>query len=535
MIKCHMCRSSNLYKFLDLGSQPHSDGFLTKEDLSNPEPFYPLDVYICRDCGLVQLGTIVSGRVMYNEKYFYEQSTTDTGKCHYFSMSKMVCERFALPKSSLVVDIGSNVGVLLSGFKAQGMSILGVDPAPLIAKKANELGIETIADFFNPEVARKIVGMKGKAKVVTGTNIFAHLPDLHETMDSLKILLDEDGMFIIEVPYLVDLIKNVEYDTIYHQHLRYISVKPLVPFFAGHGFEIFDIEKLPIHGGSLRISVSRKGKRKISPHAQEFLDLEKKENIYSLEVLQDFAKKVAEQRRLLMELLLKLKAEGKRIVAVSTPAKGNTLLNYCGIGADILDYATEKAKIKIGLYTPGTHIPIFPDARLLEDMPDYALLLAWNFAEEIMRNNQEYLKRGGKFIIPIPKPRVVTEMEEMKIENRSPAASDKRGTIIDIMSGEIHHVSIITFTKGSVRANHYHKNQTQYTYVIRGEIELKMKDLREKNPKVTTTVMPERSFVAIPPMVIHKLTALKDSEILALTTEERTSEKYEEDTYRIEI
>ena len=407
MNPCHMCKSENVEKFLDLGEQPHSDGFLGTEELKQEEPKYPLDVYLCKDCGLVQLGTIVSGKVLYNEQYRYEQSTTETGRTHYNALSKLVCNRFSLPAQSLVVDIGSNVGVLLSGFKDQGMTVLGVDPAPLIAAKANDKGIETLQDFFTQAVAQKIVETKGKAAVVTGTNIFAHLPDLHETMKAVNILLKDDGIFLIELPYLVDLLDNMEYDTVYHQHLRYMSIKPLSQFLETFGMEVFDVERIPIHGGSIRVFMSHKGTHPVSPIVKELIALEEQEGVYSMERLNKFAADVAEQRRLLKELVLKLKSEGKRIVAASAPAKGNTLLNYCNLDTSILDYTTEKADIKVGLFTPGTHLPIHHDSKLVEDMPDYALILAWNFADEIMRNLSEYREKGGKFIIPIPKPRIV--------------------------------------------------------------------------------------------------------------------------------
>ncbi len=403
---CHMCRSRNLKKYLDLGFQPHSDSFLTESELNQPEIYFPLSVLLCMDCGLSQLSYVVDGSTLYQKNYIYDASVTETGKRHYYSLAESVCTRLNIPKSSLVVDIGSNVGVLLAGFKLQGMSVLGVDPAPNIAAIANSNGIETIPDFFTSSLAADIVRKKGQASVIAATNIFAHLSDLHDVMRAVNVLLKKGGVFVIEAPYFVDLLNNLEYDTIYHQHLRYLAVKPMVAFFEANGMEIFDVEKYPIHGGSIRVYAVRKGERPISPNVQSFIDLEEKEQIYSFERMLKFAEEVKEHGRLLYELLIDLKKKGKRIVCVSAPAKGNTLLNYSGITRDMVDYVTEKSKLKQGLFTPGSHIPIYSDSKLIEDKPDYALILAWNFSEEIMRNLDDYRKAGGKFIIPIPRPRI---------------------------------------------------------------------------------------------------------------------------------
>ena len=403
-----MCGSANLEKFLDLGMQPHSDSFLTAEEVEQPEVFYPLSVYLCKGCGLVQIGYMVDGSTLYQKNYIYQTSITKTAREHYFGLAGEVCRRFSLKPGSFVVDIGSNVGVLLMGFRELGMKVLGVDPAPNIAKIAlEENDIATIPDFFTLALAKKLLAEHGSASVIAATNIFAHMADLHDAMKAVDVLLGRDGVFVIEAPYLVDLVNNLEYDTIYHQHLRYLSVKPLRAFFEGYGFEVFDVQKVGIHGGSIRVFVARKGAYPILPGVQEFLTLEEAEQVYSVVRLRRFAEQVREHRRLMRKLLDELKQQGKRIVGVSAPAKGNTLLNYCGINSSDLDYLTEKSRLKQGLFTPGMHIPIYGDDRLLKDNPDYALILAWNFADEIMKNLDDYGKRGGKFIIPVPKPRIV--------------------------------------------------------------------------------------------------------------------------------
>ncbi len=405
---CRTCSSKNLFKFLDLGNHPPSDQFRKKDQLNNAVTFYPLDVYLCEDCGFVQLGYIVPPEILYQDNYPYESSTTETGKKHYHDFAESVVKDFGFTADDLAVDIGSNVGVLMEGFKLMGLQINGVDPAPNICAIAETREIPTINDFFGKNAAEKIVSTKGKASVITGTNVFAHVDDLSLFMEAIKILIDEKkGVFIIEAPHLLHLIRHLEYDTIYHEHLSYISIEPLVPFFGRFGMEIIKVEQKDIHGGSIRIFVSHKGNYKIDESVGAVIALEKEEKLRDKDALLAFAAKVADNKAALNQMIQKLKSEGKRIVAVSAPAKGMTLLNYCKLDRQTLDYVTEKSKLKIGLYTPGDHIPVEPDSRLLEDTPDYALLLAWNFAKEIMHNNQEYRDRGGKFIIPIPTPTIV--------------------------------------------------------------------------------------------------------------------------------
>jgi len=407
MITCRMCNSLDLYKFLDLGFTPPADQFKRPIQLLEQEIYYPLEACLCEECGLIQLNHVVSPEVLYRNDYPYESSTTKTGHKHWASFAKTVTDKFQLNNDDLVVDIGSNVGVLLDEFKKLGSRVNGVDPAANIVMLAKERGIDTVCDFFNQMAVEKISSQKGKASVITGTNVFAHIDDLHELMKNVLSLLKDDGVFIFEAPYLVNLIKHLEYDTIYHEHLSYLSVKPLVKFFDKFEMEIFDIEQVDIHGGSFRVYVGKKNQHDVSPVVQQLLDEEDEIKLYSKETLDEFAIRVADNRKELTWLLHSLKNDGKSIVAVSAPAKGMTLLNYCKLGTNILDVVTEKSKLKIGRVTPGTHIPVVPDSYLLDNQPDYALLLAWNFADEIMNNLSEYRKRGGKFIIPIPSPKIV--------------------------------------------------------------------------------------------------------------------------------
>jgi SAM-dependent methyltransferase len=402
-----MCSSAKLHKFLDLGFTPPADQFRRKDQLREPDVYYPLQVMMCDECGLAQLSHVVSPEILYRNDYPYESSTTHTGQTHWSEFAGSVVKRLHLGQSDLAVDIGSNVGVLLAAFRRNGLRVQGVDPAANIVMIAKSNGIETICDFFNEDTAKEIVADKGHASVVTATNVFAHVDDLDAFMLAVSGLLNERGVFIFEAPYFVNLLKHNEYDTIYHEHLSYLSAKPLIPFFRKYGMEVFDIEQRDIHGGSFRVYVGRQGQLPISPEVDRLVQAEIEMGIYHHEMLDKFSQAVKKNKEDLVWLLQSLKHEGKHIVAVSAPAKGMTLLNYCRLDSDVLDFVTEKSALKIGRFTPGAHIPVVPDSELLTRQPDYALLLAWNFAEEIMKNLEEFRKRGGKFIIPIPFPRVV--------------------------------------------------------------------------------------------------------------------------------
>lgn len=407
-MNCRMCEGEHLYRFLDLGATPPADQFRRRDQLEEPETYFPLQVVMCDDCGLAQLGHSVPPQLLYQHDYPYEASTTAAGRAHWARFAQSVARRLTLKADDLVVDIGSNVGVLLSAFRDAGMRAQGVDPASNIVEIARRHGIDTICDFFGPEAASRIVGDKGHASVVTGTNVFAHIDDLRAFMAGIDILLAPNGVLIIEAPYFANLVAYTEYDTIYHEHLSYLSVRPLVSFFPRFGMEVFDLQQVEIHGGSFRVFVARRGCHPVSAEVSRLLAQETETALHGHDTLDAFARAVQQNRRELVWLLHRLKAEGKAVAGVSAPAKGMTLLNYCKIDEQILDFVTEKSTLKIGRFTPGSHIPVVPDSTLLEARPDYALLLAWNFAEEIMQNLDEYRRTGGRFIIPIPAPRIVS-------------------------------------------------------------------------------------------------------------------------------
>lgn len=405
--KCHMCGSADLRLVLDLGFQPHSDLFLKPDQLNEPLSLYPLRLVSCVECGLLQIDFIVNPQILYQREYLYESSMTETGKSHYNQMAKDIIDKFIIPKDSLVIDLGSNVGVLLEGFKNNNMRVLGVDPAAIVAQKAIDRGIDTIIDFFGSTVTKSIKETYGQAKVIAGTNVFAHIHKLDDATEGMKLLLDKNGVIAIEAPYAIDFIEKLEYDTIYHQHVGYLSVRPMQKYFEKFDLELFDVIPSSIHGGSLRYYVGHKGAHPISPTIKSYILNEESFGLYDNSALSTFAERVKKQRLELINLLLALKIDGKKIVGVSAPAKGNTLLNYCSINTTYLDFLTEKSKLKVGRFTPGTFIPIYDDEKLLEYQPDYALVLAWNFAEEIMNNLSEFKRKGGKFIIPIPTPKII--------------------------------------------------------------------------------------------------------------------------------
>ena len=405
---CRLCKSKNLFKFLDLGYQPPSDEFREYNSLNQPTLYFPLEVCSCIKCGFKQLNFVVNPSHLYQNEYPYESSLTRVGQKHYYNFAQSVVSKFNLKKKDLVIDIGSNIGVLLEGFKKCELDVLGVDPAKNICKIANKRGIETYNGFFDKDFVSFFKKRNKKAKVITGTNVFAHIDDLDYFFKNIKKVIDnKKGVLIIESPHFLHLVKDLEYDTIYHEHLSYILVKPLISFLKKFNFEIFDVIKKDIHGGSIRIFISRKGAHKVHTNVKKVCNEENSMKLYSKNTLINFSKKVQKNRYDLIDFLTKLKNKDKKIVAISAPAKGMTLLNYSKIDSTYLDFVTDKSSLKINRYIPGANIQVFSDSEILKYKPDYALLLAWNFSDEIIKNNIKFLKNGGKFIIPIPKLKII--------------------------------------------------------------------------------------------------------------------------------
>lgn len=403
---CRMCKGSNLERVIKLTPTPPANAFLTKEQLKEKEDFFPLEVNFCADCGQLQLSHVVSPKLLF-EDYVYVSSTSPVFVTHFQEYADDITSRFNLTSSSLAIDIGSNDGILLKPLKAKGIKVLGVDPAKEIAKRANAEGIETLPQFLNTKLAKEIVKKYGQADVVTANNAFAHINDLDEIVESVKILTHQDGVFVIEFPYLVDFVEKNYFDLIYHEHLSYLSIRCLQALFSRFEMEIFDAMKVSSHGGSLRVYIQKNGgPHTISPEVGKFLKQETDLGLNKAQTYLDYAKRIEINKQKLSQILKSLKAQGKKIVGYGAPAKGNTLLIHFGIDNKILDYIVDDSPYKQGLYTPRTHIPVVPSSQILDDKPDYILILAWNFAESIINKLSDYQKSGGSFIIPVPEPKV---------------------------------------------------------------------------------------------------------------------------------
>jgi len=407
--KCRICKSSKLYKFLDLNKMPIPNGFRKKEDLNKREPKYELGCFFCENCGLVQLTIVVNPEIMF-KNYLYFSALSKVMMNNFSSLSHEAYLAENLDENSLVCDIGSNDGSLLKFFKSYDSKIVGVDPAENIAKIAELSGIPTEVEYFNSISAKKIRKKYGLADVITATNVIAHTDNLYEVFKGVDILLKKDGIFITEFPYLVDLIDRLEFDTIYHEHLSYFSLKPWDFLVEKCGFEICDIRRLPIHGGSIRITHRRKIKNLKNPAKKtlEFLlNLEEKKGLNKKETYDEFSLKVNTLKEELLTLLKSLKKDGKKIVGYGAAAKGNVLTNFFGIDTKILDFIVDATPYKQGLFTPGMKIPVYAENRLLKKMPDYAIILAWNFANEIMEKQETFSAKGGRFIIPLPEIKII--------------------------------------------------------------------------------------------------------------------------------
>lgn len=405
--ECRVCKGKDLHKFLDFGLQPAADAFLKKEQLEQPEPKHPLEVWFCKECGHVQLGYIAPRKPLF-ASFTYLSSVSKTMRENFQKIASESVTRFNIGKNSLIIDIGCNDGALLKCFRTFGTRVLGIDPSPTV-KFAMADGIDVINDFFNEKISYDVLKEYGKANIVTGTNVFAHIDDYDSFLNGLNVILEDDGVMIWEFPYLVDTMNNFEFDTMYHEHLSYFSLKPLMVLFKRFDMELFDVKRNPIHGGSIRTFVKKSVGRWDINHEilNELLELEKNMKLDSLATYLEFAGKVKKVKEDFVNLLGKLKSEGKRIVGNGAPAKGNALLNYCSIGPEIIDYLAEINPIKQGLYTPGMHIPVVSLERLHEDKPEYMLILPWNIKDDIIQQEQEFRLNGGKFIVPIPSPTII--------------------------------------------------------------------------------------------------------------------------------
>ena len=405
---CRICGNRGLEPILSFGQMPLANALIQESDLGLPERTYPLELVFCPECSLVQITETVPPEELFSE-YLYFSSYSDTMLEHSSILVDELVKSRALTGGSLAMEIASNDGYLLQYYKQAGVPVLGIEPAANVARSAvDDRGIATICDFFGLELAGRL-GDEGRlADVLHAHNVLAHVADLHGVVEGMRMVLNDSGVAVIEVPYLRELIDKCEFDTIYHEHLCYFALTPLMRLFHEHGLVVVDVALEEIHGGSLRLYLAHAdGKDLVGRSVEILLEEEKKWGVDTLDLYRQFDDRVAYSRSSIANTLNKLKAEGHSMAAYGASAKGCILLNSCGIDKETIDFVVDRSQYKQGLYTPGALLPIYPPEKLLEEMPDYVLLLTWNFAEEIIEQQSEYLENGGRFIIPIPTVKVV--------------------------------------------------------------------------------------------------------------------------------
>ena len=406
-LACRFCRTKLEHTFVDLGMSPLCESYLSPDHLNQMEPFYPLHVYVCGKCFLVQLQEYVSPGHIFGD-YAYFSSYSDSWLAHAKRYTDQMVERLAIGAQSLVVEVASNDGYLLQYFAEKQIPVLGIEPAANVAAVAVQKGVSTIVKFFGTETARELAASGEKADLLLGNNVLAQVPDLNDFLAGLKILLKPTGVITMEFPHLQRLMEGNQFDTIYHEHFSYFSLLTVEKIFTAHGLTLFDVEELPTHGGSLRIFVRHveDSSRPVTSRVTDLREREKSAGYTKMESYSYFAEQVKETKRKLLEFLIQAKRCGKKIAGYGAPSKGNTLLNYCAIRSDFLDYTVDRNPYKQGRFLPGTHIPIFPPERIRETQPDYLLILPWNLKDEIIKQNAFVREWGGKFVVPIPEVQV---------------------------------------------------------------------------------------------------------------------------------
>ena len=404
---CFACGRSPLVPVMSFGEMPLANGLLAEADLGKPEPRFPLELVFCEPCALLQITESVDPELLFGE-YAYFSSTSTTMLEHSARLVERLIGERGLDGDSLAMEIASNDGYLLQHYVQAGVPVLGIDPARNVVEAASQRGVETICAFFGEDFAREVAAGGRRASVLHANNVLAHVPDVNGVVAGIAAVLADDGAAVVETPYVRDLVERTEFDTVYHEHLFYYSLTAFDRLFTRNGLRLVHVERLDIHGGSLRVfAVPADSAEETRPAVRELLDEEERLGLGEAAYFEDFAARVGALRGELWDMLRGLKAQGHRIAAYGAAAKGATLLNAFGIGADVLDFVADRSEHKQGLYMPGVHLPIVAPERLLEEAPDEVLLLAWNFADEILEQQAEYRRRGGRFMVPIPRPQLV--------------------------------------------------------------------------------------------------------------------------------
>ncbi len=401
-VDCRLCAGGDLELVLALTPTPPANAFVSPAERDKPQPVFPLDLFLCKRCFHLQMLDVVDPRLLF-ENYVYVSGTSPVFVRHFQDYAAELIRRYTPAPGSLALDIGSNDGTLLRFFKEAGLAVLGIDPARSIAEAATQAGIETAVGFFTPEFAERLRAERGPAAIVTANNVFAHIDDLAGVVRGVRSLLAADGVFAFEVSYLVDVVEKTLFDTIYHEHLSYHSVRPLIRFFATHGMELIEAQRISPHGGSLRgIAQLRGGPWKVRPSVGEALAVEARLGLDKAESFRAFGRDIDRVKAELRQLLHGFKAAGKSIAGFGAPAKATTLMYHFGIGPEIVDFIVDDSPLKQGLLTPGMHIPVLGSSALAERHPDYLIVLAWNFAQSIVAKHEDYRAAGGHFVIPLP-------------------------------------------------------------------------------------------------------------------------------------
>ncbi len=410
-MNCRFCKKELTVTFIDLGNSPASNSFLSKEELNEPEVFYPLKVYTCSNCFLVQVDEYKKSNAIFDSNYVYFSSYSKSWLAHAKKYTEMMTGRFNFNSSSQVIEIASNDGYLLQYFKENNIPVLGIEPTANTAKVAMEKGIENVVDFFGVRLATKLAAENKKADLLLGNNVLAHVPDIMDFVAGMKIILKDSGVITMEFPHLMQLVDNNQFDTIYHEHFSYLSFYTVQQIFASHGLEMFDVDEISTHGGSLRIYAKHAAdmSKDVSVNVGNLLQKEKAKGLSSMAYYEGFQKKALKVKMDLIDFLIQQKRSDKKVAAYGAAAKGNTLLNYCGIKNDLIEFVVDANPHKQNKFLPASHIPVLSEYAIKEKKPDFVIILPWNLKEEVI-SQLTYIKEwGGKFVVPIPSLQIINE------------------------------------------------------------------------------------------------------------------------------